>query len=301
MNSKQLQYFLELSQILNFSQVAENLNISQPALSKQILSLEEELGVKLFDRSTTPLTLTQAGECFLTEAKEFLVKEDRLKHCVDDFKSDDKGRLIIGISPFRCAYMIPDVVKNLRNRFPGLQIILKEAGTAQLHKGANEGQFDFAVVNLPVDNLLLDTVLLNPEKLVLAVPKSFNNLPSKNGGEGFPAVNLNDCGDIPFIVLSKQQELRQAFDRICLAENFRPEICAEVVGIITAWALVREGVGAAIMPLSFVQNNLNCEEVAFYSLSNNAPVRQPAVIYPKGRKLSRYAEYAIELLQKRNK
>ena len=65
MNSRQLQYAIALSEIRNFSQVAEKLNISQPALSKQILSLENELGVKLFDRATTPLLVTPAGQQFI--------------------------------------------------------------------------------------------------------------------------------------------------------------------------------------------------------------------------------------------
>jgi len=72
MNSRQLQYAIKLSEVRNFSQVAEQLNISQPALSKQILSLEQELGVKLFDRNTSPLTLTPAGDIFIEEAKNYL-------------------------------------------------------------------------------------------------------------------------------------------------------------------------------------------------------------------------------------
>ena len=75
MNAKQLQYVIALSQARSFSEVAEQLNISQPALSKQVIGLEQELGVRLFDRSTTPLSLTPAGEHFVREAKDLLFKE----------------------------------------------------------------------------------------------------------------------------------------------------------------------------------------------------------------------------------
>ena len=74
MNTRQLQYALELSKSLNFSAVAERLGISQPALSKQILHLENEIGVKLFDRSTNPLTVTPAGEHFFREAQRLLLR-----------------------------------------------------------------------------------------------------------------------------------------------------------------------------------------------------------------------------------
>ena len=84
MNSRQLQYVLLLSKELNFSQVAEQLNISQPALSKQIMALEKELNVKLFDRSSIPLTLTPAGERFVSDAKELLFREEQLKRTMED-------------------------------------------------------------------------------------------------------------------------------------------------------------------------------------------------------------------------
>ena len=74
MNSKQIQYAIKLSKIRNFSQVAEQLNITQPALSKQIMTLEKELGVKLFDRSNNPITLTPAGEHFIRNAAEILYR-----------------------------------------------------------------------------------------------------------------------------------------------------------------------------------------------------------------------------------
>ena len=79
LNTRQLEYALRLARVRNFSQVAEELKITQPALSKQILQLESELGVKLFDRNTNPLTLTPAGEHFVQEAQELLYREEKRK------------------------------------------------------------------------------------------------------------------------------------------------------------------------------------------------------------------------------
>ena len=136
MNSRQLQYAILLSQIRNFSQVAENLNISQPALSKQILSLESELDLKLFDRTTTPLTVTPAGQYFLQEAQELLYKEDQLLRSMDRFKSGEAGQLVIGVTPFRSSYLIADIVKACRTAFPHIQVKLQEAGTDILRKAS---------------------------------------------------------------------------------------------------------------------------------------------------------------------
>ena len=132
MNDRQLQYAITLSQVLNFSQAAGILGISQPSLSNQILSLETELGVKLFDRDHSPLRLTPAGEYLIPRAKQKLNAEAQLYQTMSRFGSGEKGKLVIGVTPFRSLYLMPDVVKKVKLRFPGVQVVLHEAGSAQL-------------------------------------------------------------------------------------------------------------------------------------------------------------------------
>ena len=124
MNSRQLQYAIMLSEMRNFSHVADALEITQPALSKQIIGLENELGVKLFDRSTTPVALTPAGEFFIEKARDLLFEEDVLLKTMERYKTGENGKLTSGISPFRCLYMIPPILKPLQERFPRLQLVL---------------------------------------------------------------------------------------------------------------------------------------------------------------------------------
>ena len=176
MNSRQLEYAIALSEVCNFSQVAEKLNITQPALSKQILSLESELGVKLFDRSTTPMTLTAAGDSFIQQARELLFRQEQLVHSMSRFQSGEAGRLVIGVSPFRALYMIPQMAKKVREKFPGVQIVLHETGSDTLRKEITEGKYDFAIVNLPVDESVLDITPLEQDMLALAVPNTMLDL-----------------------------------------------------------------------------------------------------------------------------
>ena len=129
MNSRQLQYAIALSETRNFSQVAEKLGMTQPALSKQILSLEKELGVKLFDRDTNPISLTPAGERFVQDAKDLIYKEDQLIRSMERFRSGKEGQLTIGISPFRSLYLMPRIVKRLKEKFPGVRVCLQEWGS----------------------------------------------------------------------------------------------------------------------------------------------------------------------------
>ena len=292
MNSRQLQYAIALSQVLNFSQAAESLGISQPSLSKQILSLEGELGVKLFDRDHVPLKLTPAGEYFIPRARQMLYDETQLYSAMTDFASGENGRLVIGVTPFRSLYLMPELVKKVKARFPGVQIVLHETGSAQLKKEATEGNYDFAIVNLPLDESQLDVIPLEPDTLVLAVPKVMAD--RLNATEN--RLDFIQAKDLPFVVLGKNQELRQLFDKLCASAGFEPNIVAEVVGVTTAWAMAHAGVGAALLPLQFVRSEHFDEDLILFTIRDNTYSRQPAIVTRRGQHISPYARYAMELL-----
>lgn len=295
MNSRQLQYVLMLSEARSFSQVADELDISQPALSKQIISLENELGVKLFDRNTSPLTLTPAGEFFVSKARDILFEEDVLLKTIARYKSGENGRLTIGVSPFRSLYLMPPFVAAMKERFPNLQIVLQEYGRAILHKGINEGQFDFIITNLPVDETKLDAIPLEKDQLVLAVPNRLLHLLPIRQGE---RIDFSECATLPFAVVSKDQEMRQLFDKLCTLAHIRPNIYVEVVCITTAWAMAQAGVAATLLPRQFIQADYADNDVTLFELSQGAYIRQPAIVTRKGQFISQYAQYAMELLQK---
>ena len=292
MNTRQLQYAILLAKIRNFSQVAEQLNITQPALSKQIIHLENELGVKLFDRNTTPLALTAAGEHFIREAEALCYREEQLLRSMDQFRVGEKGRVTIGITPFRSLYLLPKIIREFKARYPGVRVVLHEAGSEALRKSAVEGKVDFAVVNLPVDESVLDVTPLEADELVLAVPNNLTHLIRTEG----TSLSLPDCGELPFVVVGENQEMRQLFEKLCAAGDYRPNISAEVVGITTAWATAQAGVGATLLPLQFVRGKQFCNDLTLYSVQNCSYVRQPAIITRRGQYISEYTAFAMDLL-----
>ena len=296
MNTRQMQYAVELAKDRNVSQTAERLGITQPALSKHILALEKDLGVKLFDRSTSPMSLTAAGEHFIRQAQELLYREDQMLRSLEAYKSGESGRLVIGISPFRSQYLIPSVVQAVRRRYPGVQVLLQEAGSDQLRREAAEGKYDFAVVNLPVDETALDVTPLQEDTLVLAVPTTMTaNLPNTAWND--PAcIDLKLCADMTFVTVGEQQEMRRLFESACVSAGFHPHIGAEAVGLSTAYALCRAGVGATLLPLQYVRSHSNDGALALYTLQQSVRSRQPVVITRRSQYLSPYARYAIDLL-----
>lgn len=296
MNAKQLQYAIVLSETLNFSQAAEQLGITQPALSKQIQHLEADLNIRLFDRSKSPMALTPAGEYFIRSARELLYKEEQLRKNLNRFESGESGRLVIGVTPFRSLYLMPELVGRIRDRYPGVAVSLQEVNSAQLRKDAAEGKFDLAIVNLPVDTALLETVPLEPDVLVLAVHRSMVGKLPPAAGSQYPQVDFDQLKELPFVVLSPGQELRQLFDGLCTAADFQPTIAAEVVGITTAWAMARAGVGVALLPLQFVHSQYFDDNLSLYRIKGSHYSRQPVVVTRRDQTLTPYAEYAIRLL-----
>ena len=293
MNSRQLQYALALAQTRNFSQVAEKLNISQPALSKQILNLETELGIKLFDRNHVPLTLTPAGEYFMEKAAQLLYDESQMLKALDRFKSGESGQLDIGVTPFRSAYLMPDLVKRIKEKYPGVRVVLHEAPSAQLRTEAAEGKFDLAIVNLPVDDSVLDVKLLEPDSLVLAVPPSLlDHIPPTHDN----TVSLSDCKELPYVVVGQNQEMRQLLEKLCARADFQPKIAAEVVGITTAWAMACAGVGATLLPMQFLRGKFFEKDLTLFRIADNLYTRQPAIVTKRGQYISEYAQYAIDLM-----
>lgn len=294
MNTKQVQYALALSKTLNFSQVADQLGITQPALSKQIQHLEKELGVKLFDRNHSPLTLTAAGAHFMQEAQKLLFNEQQLLRSMEQYRCGDRGELVIGVTPFRSLYMLPEVVRQVRSRYPGVKVTLREMGSEQLRKSAAEGTVDLAVLNLPVDESILQVYPMEPDQLVLAVPKELAQ--QINAASDHGEIGIKDCTGIPFVVVGKQQEMRQLFDKLCAQDDITPLIGAEVVGISTAWAMALAGVGATLLPLQFIRSKQFNSDLILYTVRNCDYIRQPVVVTRRGQYLSDYAKYAIALL-----
>lgn len=298
LNSRQLQCAILLSEVRNFSQVAEQLNISQPALSKQILTLEKEMGVRLFDRNTSPLTVTAAGEYFIHQAREILLREDLLLHGMDRYRRGEQGRLVIGVSPFRGLHMLPSVIRQFKEKYPDVQVSLDEPPSDRIRKGAADGEYDFAIVNLPVDEEMLDVVPMEKEVLVLAVPDSLCHLlPAEHNGE----IDLAECTRLPLITAKQPLEMRRYFDQICKESGTQLNIAVEVTGLTTAWAMARAGIGAAFLPLQFLRQEEFGNGITLFRIKGDYTTRQPVVVTRKNRYLPEYARYAIELLTKQKK
>ena len=114
-------------------------------------------------------------------------------------------------------------------------------------------------------------------------------------------IDFKDCKDLPFIVLSQGQEMRQLFNSLCADADFHPHITMEVGGFSTAWSMCHAGIGVALLPLQFLKSDLYSQNITTFTLKNCNYSRQPVVVTRRHQYVSEYAQYAITLLTSSSK
>lgn len=169
---KQLRYVDALARHGHFGQAAEASAISQPALSMQIKELEASLGLHLFERSARQVRLTGFGEAFVVRAREILRSMDELHELATTARDGVMGRLRLGVIPTIAPYLLPALISGLSQKYPGLDLHVRETLTEKLIAELTDGRLDAAIVALPVSESSLQEVALFDETFVLVRPHS---------------------------------------------------------------------------------------------------------------------------------
>lgn len=169
MELRQLRYFEAVARALNFSKAAEELHIAQPPLSRQIQNLEDELGVILIDRSTRPLTLTNAGQFFYDQSVQILARVQEVKRVTHRIGSEKKRWMGIGFVASVFYSHVPKVIQSFINDNPTVDISLSELTSAQQAEALKSGRIDVGFGRVAVDDDAIHNIVLNEELLIAAV------------------------------------------------------------------------------------------------------------------------------------
>ncbi len=247
---KKYEYVITIAKAGGISQAAEELEISQPTLSKYIKKLESELGLELFDRSSLPIRLTKAGECFIEAGRRLIDIERQLDKQLTQIKLNKGSVIRMGISPSRSPYMIPSLIEAYRNENPNARVIIEEKTTAELSERLSRGELDLIISILDEDTLGFEKIELFSEDILLAVSNSLK-------GE------INSVKEImlslPLISAGKGQSMWQT---LCEAINEigapAPEI--ECQSIESGLSLVKRGLGAMLAP-SYIKKFAATEQI----------------------------------------
>src|SRR5579871_4699489 len=165
MELRHLRYFLAVAQHRNFTRAAEELHIAQPPLSQQIQQLERELGATLFDRSARQVELTQAGEVLLLRARRVLEMIDDMTNEVREVAGARGGRVTLGVNRTAAALILPAVARLMRERMPGVELVILEGGTSTIAELVVERRVDLGLARLPLAEHEPFTALLESRPL----------------------------------------------------------------------------------------------------------------------------------------
>jgi DNA-binding transcriptional LysR family regulator len=170
MDLRRLRYFITVAEELNFRRAAERLHLAQPPLSVQIKSLEEELGVKLFDRSTRSVKLTTAGQVLLVEARNILSTVERAEQHTRNADHGVVGTIRIGILAPTTTSRLAKILRSFRLKYPGVQFSLSELTSMEQLQHIRADLLDVGLVRPPVTFPELDSFFVEESPMILALP-----------------------------------------------------------------------------------------------------------------------------------
>jgi DNA-binding transcriptional LysR family regulator len=271
---RQLRYFVAAAEEASFTSAARRLNVAQQSLSQQITVLERALGARLFDRDSRGTRLTEAGQLFLPEAHAVLDRAERAVATVRRAARGETGRLNLAFLSSKNHLLAP-VVRTLRQRFPGIELTVADAGVNELVAGLGDGRYDAAFTRPPLVDGLLTRNLFHDQ--VCAV------LP-----EGHP---LAEHTELPLSALADEQWIlspcsswppwRREHERVFHAAGFEPNVVQQAGSVQILLGLVAAGVGVA--RLARTARTAQASGVVFVPLVNDSAVTQ-VVWHPRADK-----------------
>jgi DNA-binding transcriptional LysR family regulator len=241
MELRHLRYFEAVARHCHVTRAAAELHIAQPALSKQVSQLEQELGIALFDRVGRNVRLTEAGEALLPHARSVLSQIESARAEMAERVGLRRGRAVIGTPPSVGTQLLPRALAAFNKSYPGIELRLHEAGIQTLLELLESGLADIAIASLPVEDTALTVVPLFTEDLVIVVGQDH-----PLAGRG--SIAMSELKDEQWLLSPNNYELREATLKTCQQAGFSPRIVLDGGEMDTLLRLVVAGVGIAMVP-----------------------------------------------------
>ncbi|GLW26552.1 MULTISPECIES: LysR family transcriptional regulator [Microbispora] len=247
MQLQQLAYFTAVAETRHFTQAAERMRVAQPSLSKQIKSLETELGAPLFSRARGNVTLTPAGEALLPLARRILADADTARREVAELAGLRRGRVRLGATPSLCAGLLADALARFHRDYPGVELRVEEGGSRDLVRDLARGQLDLALIILPLQSS--DPALVTQEILS-------ENLVVVSGGDRGrkPFMRIEDLRGRPLVMFRRGYDVREATLAACRQAGFEPRFAVEGGEMDAVLRFVEAGLGIAVVPSMVLEN-----------------------------------------------
>lgn len=301
MDIRELRYFVHVARAGSFSRAASQLNVAQPALSRQLKKLEEELEVQLLVRHGRGVHVTEAGALLLSEAEELIERLARTLELLKGGKQPFVGQVSLGVAPTSGLLIVPEIFKSFKARWPHATLVVREGISSLLEEWLIDRRIDVAILHNPSP---LDGIDLTPilhERMVLACapdhpaagprgpeagprgpeagPKGPGAGPKEPGGSQ-KGIRFRDLATVPLILPSLPHSNRRLLERAAIRHNTRLNLAFEVDSIPLIKAMVKRGFGATIqtfagVALEVAQGELVAREIEHPPLVSTICIGMP--------------------------
>ena len=249
MELRHLRYFIAVAETENVSRAALKLHVSQPALSRQIRDLEDELGFLLLERSAKSVRLTEAGRAFLVEARAVLQRAEDAVNAARAVATGAAAELHVGYAPSLTAKILPPTLRAFQTELRDVRVRLHDLSTEEILSGLREGKLQIALVIQPTRAMLrglrFEELMLDPLRLAMSPKHPFASRRT---------VTLTDAAGAPLVTYSRKEypEYHEYLAEIFATIKMKPRIAEEHDSVSSLIAAVEAGCGVALVPESVV-------------------------------------------------
>ena len=283
MNLRELNYILKVSELQNITKAANELHISQPALSRYILDVEAELGIKIFDRSTNPISLTFAGEKYIETAKRILLEHENLRKEIRDITHHMTGRLRIGTSRDRASYMMPKVLPEFCGKYPGINVEIFTESGQKLREALKSGRIDLLILpeTWTEGDYNFESRLIYSEELVL-IAKA-RTIPDDFCTNERRAIIPEKLDGMNFFLLFQEHAIRTFCDKYFRAHNVKPEVKLQFSSNIACYRMAATGMGVTVIPaMTTKMSGSGDDDIEIFSLDAEPVTWEVKAFWRKG-------------------
>ena len=290
MDFDQLETFQEVARLSSFSRAAEKRFRTQPAISSQIRSLEEEVGAKLLDRSGGKVSLTASGKLFLKYVEETLEARRAIFTAIAETERVPRGEIIVGANEGTCLHILPEVFADFKKQYPDVAVNIKRADYAKILESVIDNSVDFGVVSLPVTDNRLTVVLIHRDELVAIAPPQHPIAKMKS-------VTLTEVANYPLLV-PKVGHTRDALENLFHERRLKPRYSMELDSSELLKRFVAVDVGVGFISRSNATEDVLAGLLKIVPLSDAQIRRDLALVFRKDKALSRAALAFIDIAVK---
>jgi DNA-binding transcriptional LysR family regulator len=245
MELRQLRYLLALAEEGSFTRAAQTANVAQPALSRQIQKLENELGLPLVDRTTHRLAITPAGQEVVAAGRRVLGELDALRHSLQQTRALLRGTVTIGVTQTPGPMDVPRLLAAFSRRHSGVELIVREGLSVQLASQLREDRIELALISAigTRERRQLELKRCRAERLVVLLPAGHRLAMRRH-------LSIAELRDENFVSFTPGATIRDAVERVATRAGFFPSASLETNDVGRTAALVAEGLGVAVLPNS---------------------------------------------------